>query len=126
MDTDNRQTRQGDVMQIRGARIENGRLVPLQAVPANLKPAARNEQHRVALAYGEVTGHAHAIHEKGVACFTKEGDDIAMAGGGVMQLSEPARLVHEEHSTIPLPPGLYEVIRQREFPRGEISRMVAD
>ncbi len=34
-------------------------------------------------------------------------------------------LTHEEHDPIPLPPGLYQVVRQREYERGE-SRMVED
>lgn len=60
------------------------------------------------VAEGELTGHRHQI-----------------IGGFVDRVSEPfsmlvveaeiGRLVHEEHNTIELPRGYYEIVRQREF-----------
>lgn len=52
--------RQGDVI------IER-----IDALPKNIKPVAR-EGGRVILAHGEVTGHAHAIAERGTEKFTDE------------------------------------------------------
>lgn len=74
---------------------------------------------RIVLAYGEVTGHAHAIAVAqaklfidGQTRFLKVGD----AG---------ADLVHEEHSTIHLTPGLYRIVQQREY-IPQSSRLVLD
>lgn len=40
--------------------------------------------------------------------------------------SSPARIVHEEHRTLTLPRGLYEVVRQREYVSPEEDRLVFD
>ncbi len=42
-----------------------------------------------------------------------------------LRLAKKAQLVHEEHATIDLAPGTYQVIRQREYSYGE-SRRVLD
>ncbi len=70
----------------------------------------RDEQDRVVLAYGEVTGHAHAIHESRVRMF----HDGALARS-LLKVDEHEKIVHEEHGTVDLKPGFYEVRRQREF-----------
>jgi hypothetical protein len=73
---------------------------------------------RVVLAEGEATGHAHAIRAAGVA--------LCMYGiQRILEVQREAILRHEEHADIILPPGNYEVIRQREYTPGEI-RQVAD
>ena len=38
--------------------------------------------------------------------------------------SEPVRLVHEQHAAIVLGPGVYEVVRQREYTPEAIRRVV--
>lgn len=92
------------------------------------KPVPRDAQRverdagRVVLAYGEVTGHAHAIHDLEADLYEHDALEIrflaVLAGGGV-------DLTHEEHATIHLPAGTYKVIRQREYaPEG--LRNVAD
>lgn len=79
---------------------------------------------RVVLAYGEVTGHAHAFGPaERVRMFRSEGPaglrrHIDVARGG-------AALRHEEHTEIRVPEGLYEVIQQREY-SPEAVRNVAD
>lgn len=103
--------RQGDVLIAR---------IPDDQVPANLDPVPL-DNGRVILAYGEVTGHAHAV----------EGDvellasDIADMEERFLRVEREAQVVHEEHDTIALPPGNYRVVRQREYTPEEI-RMVAD
>lgn len=102
--------RQGDVLICR-----------VKSIPAKVEPVAR-ENGRVVLAHGEVTGHAHAIKSPKAALFR----DPALAAVFLhVTGDEPALLEHEEHSTIALPPGNYEVIRQREYSPEEI-RQVAD
>lgn len=90
-------------------------------------PAAATEvqnEGRIVLAHGEVTGHAHAIGIEEAAEFT-----FAEAGSIVRRFlkvfDKGAKLKHEEHATIPLPPGLYEIVQQREY-TPEAIRNVAD
>lgn len=78
---------------------------------------------RIVLAYGEVTGHAHAIAEGQAREFS-----FAEAGGVVRRFLEvfsKAEVRHEEHATIPLEAGVYEIIQQREY-QPEGLRNVAD
>ena len=96
------------------------------------KPVSR-DRGRIVLAYGEVTGHAHAIVSKRAELFelvedrTKDGDDAWARAARILRVSGKAavELRHEEHATIELPPGDYEVTRQREYHPEEL-RMVAD
>lgn len=103
--------RQGDVM-----------IRKISELPTTAKPEKRNG--RIVLAYGEVTGHAHAIAERGVKAYT-----MADAGTAVRRflevVSKDATVRHEEHAPVPLPPGLYEVVIQREY-SPEVIRNVAD
>lgn len=72
------------------------------------------------LAEGETTGHAHVVNS----------DDVEMyERNGVLYLSvmEAATLVHEEHSSIVLEPGTYEIgIVQEVDPFTEQIRKVID
>lgn len=61
------------------------------------------------LAYGEVTGHAHAIADPAAELVLTD-DDVRF----LLAEAEVA-LRHEEHSTITIPPGVYEVRGQREY-----------
>ena len=97
--------RQGDVL-----------IKPIKGkVAGNVVP---RDNGRVILAYGEVTGHAHAIKDMSATLFDNNGVTLLNADSEV-------EIVHEEHDTVKLPKGLYEVVRQREFDAGEI-RVVAD
>lgn len=102
--------RQGDVLVRQISKIPDG------ATP-------KENKGRIVLAYGEVTGHAHAIAEREAAEFTME----AAAGAVRRFLSVVSEAVvqHEEHASIPLPPGFYEIVQQREYTPEEI-RNVAD
>jgi hypothetical protein len=110
-DRDARQPHQGDVA-----------IVSADSIPADATLTDR-DQGRIVLAYGEVTGHAHAITDPDAELYTDGLNDRflrVLAEGGVT-------LDHEEHSTIVLPPGDYRVIQQREFDlaSGQV-RVVAD
>ena len=108
MTTTNRtQFRQGDVF-----------LREVPGVPEGAKPV-RRDNGRIVLAYGEVTGHAHAIADPGAELVITE-DDVRF----LLAEAEVA-LRHEEHATITIPPGAYEVVQQREYTPTEI-RNVAD
>ncbi len=94
--------RQGDVL-----------LVLTDAEPAGPE-VPRDRLGRIVLAYGEATGHAHAIEHRDAVL---HGTDLeerfleVLAQGGVT-------LTHEEHAPIDLPCGTYRVIRQREWTPG--------
>ena len=93
--------------------------VYLRAIP-RVDPAGQPvplDHGRVILAYGEATGHAHAV----VAV-----DDVetimppallveAPDGRRVLYVTAPCVLVHQEHARIALAPGCYEVYRQRQY-----------
>jgi len=74
------------------------------------------------LAEGEVTGHHHRIpaatrvnlRPSRVGDGTVRFLEVNRRGGGT-----PVDLVHEEHETIKLPPGHYEVRIQREYAPAE-------
>jgi len=101
------QYRQGDVLiERRGSK------------PDALKPKVR-ENGRIVLAHGSATGHAHAIASKCASHF--DGDNVGMTHLEVK--GGKAAIQHEEHSTITLAPGHYDVIRQREFFPEEVRRV---
>lgn len=102
--------RQGDVL-----------IIPTTKKPTKaMKPVAR-DNGRLVLAYGEVTGHAHAVHDAG----TMLRNEAAELQDLMMLLPGGGTVVHEEHRAIPLAPGNYTVRRQREYTPDAI-RNVAD
>jgi len=81
-----------------------------------------------ALQYGEHTGHAHRLENEDHELFANP-DDIDRNGNGrkFLRLLKPTNLSHEEHDTITLPPGDYEVTIVREYDHfDQIIRDVAD
>lgn len=100
--------RQGDVL-----------LVPIDRVPETAAPV-RPHRRGLVLAEGEVTGHAHVIAGSGAELLGEESSDRAF-----LRVLEEAgvALTHEEHATILVPPGIFEVRRQREYTPAEIRRV---
>ena len=100
--------RQGDVL-----------IITVAGVPDKAQPVERDQQ-RIILAYGEVTGHAHAILdlETELLSVADQVDRWLRVGG------TGAQVVHEEHATISLPPGSYQVRIQREYSPEAIRRVV--
>lgn len=76
---------------------------------------------RTILAYGEVTGHAHAV----VGDAELLASDVEEMRERFLRVDREVQVVHEEHDTITLPPGLYSVGIQAEYAPEEI-RTVAD
>jgi hypothetical protein len=92
--------RQGDIL-----------MVPVASMPSGLI-AMECDKGRAVLAYGEATGHAHAINNRRAALFRDselEAVFLRVSGAG------PVALEHQEHNTIHIPPGDYRIIRQREY-----------
>lgn len=74
----------------------------------------------IVLAWGEATGHKHAIRDKtSMLLKEKNGNRFFLV------VVKPTVLMHEEHSEIKLPVGNYQVIRQREYTPTKI-KYVAD
>jgi hypothetical protein len=98
--------RQGDVLLI------EVKSIPKDAVEQPIKG-------EVVLAYGEVTGHKHRF---------EDAMDVRMFGSGGSRYLDVAGvklLIHEEHSTVTVPPGKYLVPQQVEFTPAAL-RNVAD
>lgn len=114
-----KQVRQGDVL-----------LIPVTALPANcaLVPL---DKGRIVLAYGEVTGHAHAIsdHQRAgeiaEAAIARARLFVAPNGDRFLEVRETVTLLHEEHREHVLAPGIYKIPQQVEYSPSEIRR-VAD
>ena len=81
-------------------------------IPDDAKPLS----HKV-LALGVATGHKHEM--AGNATLYEKGSDMWL------DVLAEAQLNHNEHDTIAIPEGTYQVIRQREFD-GEMIRYVYD
>jgi hypothetical protein len=79
----------------------------------------------VILAYGEVTGHAHEISAVSPADLSAAQLFEEPDGRRFLFVERACVLQHQEHGTIALAPGCYEVIRQREYSPRAI-RNVAD
>jgi hypothetical protein len=100
--------------------------VGLRAVPSKLKTATKTELNGkdIILAFGEVTGHGHKIRSTDAELHTD-----AASGRRFVEVcfNKPAALTHEEHDTLTLPQGTYEVIQQRtKSVEEELTRRVAD
>ncbi len=106
-----RQYRQGDVM-----------LVACDGVPPGAREQSPDEG-RIVLAYGEVSGHAHALDADRVRYFREDGTGQAFLH---VPGTSPAELTHEEHAPLSVAPGTYRVVRQREFMPSDTPRLIAD
>lgn len=119
-----KQYRQGDVF-----------LFQVDSLPKGATPVPL-DGNRLVLAYGEVTGHAHAIYDHlDVSARADEITDALMErckarlyehkGERYLLVKEQVALKHEEHETHLLAPGVYELPIQVEFSVENIRR-VAD
>lgn len=102
--------RQGDVM-----------IRQVATIPTNA--SFKKNEGRIVLAYGEVTGHAHAIAEHEAKEYTMQEAEGAVRR--FLEVASGASVKHEEHATVELPSGFYEIIQQREY-SPEAIRNVAD
>lgn len=117
--------RQGDVA-----------LVSVASLPAGCT-AVPLDAGRIVLAYGEVTGHAHAIRiEIGPEAAAEiAGAAIARAkarlwqaqdGSRYLEVAEPVSLTHEEHTAHTIHPGVYELPVQVSWDTEHGVRQVED
>lgn len=96
--------RQGDVLCIR---ID---------APRELGEAIKRDRDAVILAYGEVTGHAHAIRTRGATLYQPKGKPERF-----LKVVRTVSLTHEEHSPVKLDPGIYRVLIQQDYTPSEMK-----
>ena len=108
--------RQGDILIIPVSETELSKLEKHD----DTKPIPR-DNGRIVLAYGETTGHAHAIGDTGVEL-------LSTRDGRFLRASTSFTLSHEEHAAISIPAGTFRVVRQREYSpnSGHFTRTIAD
>jgi len=117
----NKHYRHGDIL-----------LIKIDKLPKNIKFKTKKDK---VILKGEVTGHAHRL--EGKTKILEIAEQIANNGieawnryrlivnTPIVRLKDnvisyavvdaPAELTHEEHSTITIPSGIYEIRRQREY-----------
>lgn len=98
--------RQGDVL-----------FVKVKSIPKGGK--VRKSGH---ILEGEATGHIHRVAEAQLA----EAEVLDCGAGLFMSVTAEGgvSIVHEDHNTIVIPPGNYEIVRQREYSPEEIRNVV--
>jgi hypothetical protein len=104
--------RQGDVL-----------ITRIDQIPSGLRKRPR-DAGRIVLAYGEVTGHAHAVDvaaDPDAAIY-----DAPDGDGFYLRIGSATGVMHEEHARVELEPGDYRVTRQREWSDLDEPRQVAD
>jgi hypothetical protein len=95
-------------------------IIKVDQVPTKAKKQQRPKD-RLVLEHGEVTNHAHAIHDVDKCDLYVEGTRR------FLEVCFALPLVHEEHDTIILEPGIYEIKRQRQWSvLAQMSQQVAD
>ena len=81
---------------------------------------------------GEITGHAHRLLEDGEATILDYyektwREEKPVRRDTYVQVASTVTLTHEEHGPLTIAPGLYEVIRAREFDyAANLARRVYD
>ncbi len=99
------QYRQGDVL-----------VNKVDEIPAGAKKV--EWKGRVVLAEGEATGHAHTVTVDGVTEY-KTDDNRRF-----LQIEKTKRLNHQEHDTLVLKPGTYEITQQVEVWMDEVRQVM--
>lgn len=92
----------------------------ISKLPENLKEVSPDNGRNI-LAYGEVTGHAHALPIDNTKLYRSNDNNRLY-----LVVNNTSLLTHEEHDPIELGDGVYEIIQQREYDDENEWRAVAD
>lgn len=112
-----------EARQLKSVRQGDVCLIRIETLPAGCTEVLP-EGDRVVLAYGERTGHSHAVY--GV---TQEAPKVRLWSAGAerfLQVLARCELVHEEHSAATLEPGTYLLPGQFEHTEEHTVRQVSD
>jgi hypothetical protein len=97
------QIRQGDVLMVR-----------IVQLPAHATIVGQNQiPGRIVVAHGELTGHNHALA-------VGDAELYRTPLHRYLRVIRPTILEHEEHASIAIDPGVYEVIMQYTYTPGEV------
>lgn len=106
--------RQGDVL------IEE-----VDEIPKGSHTEIARDGGRVVLAYGEVTGHAHALTDDSVMLMSFK-PERGTTPDRFLKVGRQSTLRHEEHGPIELPAGKYRITIQRQWDQAQGWRTVVD
>lgn len=112
-----------EARQLKSVRQVDVCLIRIEKLPAGCIEAPPDGD-RVVLAYGERTGHSHAVY--GV---TAEQPNVRLWSAGAerfLQVLTHCEVLHEEHGAAPLEPGIYQLPGQYEHTEENEVRQVAD
>jgi hypothetical protein len=88
-------------------------------LPTGLTEVQRRDGCLV-IAEGEATGHHHVITATPAKLYELKGELY-------LEVTEPVTITHEEHKTLPIPPGIYEIGIVKEYDYfAEMERRVVD
>ncbi len=107
------QLRQGDVF-----------IEPIEDLDMNEMEEIPRDNGRVILAYGEVTGHAHALTDDGIKLYQhKNHEDLKKKNEPYLYLvvNNDTALSHEEHPDVPITKGKYKIAHQYQYTMREVQ-----
>ena len=96
--------RQGDVI-----------LTSLEQLPTGAEK--QKESLPLILKHGSATGHSHSINNPAASLYTKNDKRYLL-------LESDTQLEHEEHATLILPAGTYQILKQREHTASGIREVL--
>lgn len=92
-------------------------------LPGGLVPAPRRDG-KIIVAEGEATGHSHVIESEKATLWALEKDGVTQL---YLEVTEPATVTHDEHKPLPIPKGIYEIGRVKEYDYlSQMERRVVD
>lgn len=94
-------------------------LTKVESLPKNFK---ETRVKKAILAEGEISGHQHILiaQQAPFTIFEKEGETF-------IKTDEKTELIHQEHKTLWVDPGIYKIDKVREYDHfQEEARRVAD
>lgn len=95
-------------------------LKKIDSIPSGDRKKLSRHARGLVLAEGEVTNHFHVVD-------SDDAELIEIGGRMLLVLEKEAELKHEEHHTIKLSPGIWEVGRVQEYDYlTQMTRNVAD
>ncbi len=81
-------------------------------------------QGRIILARGEKTGHSHVISSDQTKLWTLTRNGVSEM---YLEVLAPVTIVHDEHKALPIPPGIYQVGRVKEYDYfSQMERQIED
>ena len=97
----------------------HGDLLILPAIlPDGAYRIRRNRRGHLVLALGEATGHAHIVADKDASLYdliTPDDSEELRQRFLLVEAEQGATITHQEHAPLVIPPGVWEVRRQREY-----------